>query len=101
MVKDSIENYKTKPVKITKEIAEYIAANKNALIEKGIAKRVDNFCQCIECGKESNVYLTVKNDGSTSMCLDCAVGITLDKSIEINCAMAKEDSVIKRMDCFK
>ena len=108
---NSVENYKRKPVKITKDVVAYIMANKNDLIDKGVIKRVNNFCQCIECGKESNIYLTVKGDGSTSMCLNCAIGVTLDQTIEINCAMvdgsaddnsddSADDSTVRKMNCF-
>lgn len=109
MVMNSVENYRRKPVKITKDIVAYIIANKNTLIDKGVAKRVSNSCQCITCGKESDVYLTVKGDGSTSMCLNCAVGITLDKAIEINCTTSDaakstdngaDKSTVRKMDCF-
>lgn len=109
MVMNSVENYRRKPVKITKDIVAYITANKNTLIDKGVAKRVSNSCQCITCGKESDVYLTVKGDGSTSMCLNCAVGVTLDKAIEINCTTSDaakstdngaDKSTVRKMDCF-
>ena len=109
MVMNSVENYRRKPVKITKDIVAYIIANKNTLIDKGVAKRVSNSCQCIECGKESDVYLTVKGDGSTSMCLNCAIGVTLDKAIEINCttsdsaksiANGTDNGTVRKMDCF-
>ena len=78
MVMNSVENYRRKPVKITKDIVAYIIANKNTLIDKGVVKRVSNSCQCIECGKESDIYLTVKGDGSTSMCLNCAIIIAIN-----------------------
>ena len=109
MVMNSVENYRRKPVKITKDIVAYIIANKNTLIDKGVAKRVSNSCQCIECGKESDIYLTVKGDGSTSMCLNCAIGVTLDKAIEINCttsdgaksiANGADNGTVRKMDCF-
>ena len=109
MVMNSVENYRRKPVKITKDIVAYIIANKNTLIDKGVVKRVSNSCQCIECGKESDIYLTVKGDGSTSMCLNCAIGVTLDKAIEINCttsdgaksiANAPDNGTVRKMDCF-
>ena len=113
MVMNSVENYRRKPVKITKDIVAYITANKNTLINKGVAKRVSNSCQCITCGKESDVYLTVKDDGSTSMCLNCAVGVTLDKAIEINCTTSDaagstsgstandaDNGTVRKMDCF-
>ena len=114
MVMNSVENYRRKPVKITKDIVAYIIANKNNLIDKGVVKKVSNLCQCIECGKESDVYLTVKGDGSTSMCLNCAIGVTLDKAIEINCATADSSAgstsgstandaangTVRKMDCF-
>ena len=113
MVMNSVENYRRKPVKITKDIVAYIIANKTTLIGKGVAKRVSNSCQCIECGKESDVYLTVKGDGSTSMCLNCAIGVTLDKAIEINCTISNaakstdngagngaDKSTVRKMDCF-
>ena len=112
MVVHSIENYRRKPIKITKDIVNYIVANKNSLIDKGVVKRVDNFCQCVVCGKESDIYLTVKGDGSTSVCLNCAVDITLDQSIEINCALAGDSAnhasseevgtkdAFERMKCF-
>ena len=112
MVMNSVENYRRKPVKITKDIVAYIIANKNTLIDKVVAKRVSNSCQCIECGKESDVYLTVKGDGSTSMCLNCAIGVTLDKAIEINCttsdasgstgssAEGTAKGTVRKMDCF-
>lgn len=109
MVMNSVENYRRKPVKITKDIVAYIIANKNTLIDKGVVKRVSNSCQCIECGKESDIYLTVKGDGSTSMCLNCAIGITLDKAIEINCttsdgaksiANGAANGTVRKMDCF-
>lgn len=109
MVMNSVENYRRKPVKITKDIVAYIIANKNTLIDKGVAKRVSNSCQCIECGKESDIYLTVKGDGSTSMCLNCAIGVTLDKAIEINCTTSDgaksitngaNNGTVRKMDCF-
>lgn len=109
MVMNSVENYRRKPVKITKDIVAYIIANKNTLIDKGVVKRVSNSCQCIECGKESDIYLTVKGDGSTSMCLNCAIGVTLDKVIEINCttsdgaksiANGTDNGTVRKMDCF-
>lgn len=109
MVMNSVENYRRKPVKITKDIVAYIIANKNTLIDKGVAKRVSNSCQCIECGKESDIYLTVKGDGSTSMCLNCAIGVTLDKAIEINCTTSDgaksitngaDNGTVRKMDCF-
>ncbi len=121
MVMNSVENYRRKPVKITKDIVAYIIANKNTLIDKGVAKRVSNSCQCIECGKESDIYLTVKGDGSTSMCLNCAIGVALDKAIEINCttsdgtgssagstsgstdndvANGAANGTVRKMDCF-
>lgn len=116
MVMNSVENYRRKPVKITKDIVAYIIANKNTLIDKGVVKRVSNSCQCIECGKESDIYLTVKGDGSTSMCLNCAIGVTLDKAIEINCttsdgaksiangaksiANGTDNGTVRKMDCF-
>lgn len=109
MVMNSVENYRRKPVKITKDIVAYIIANKNTLIDKGVAKIVSNSCQCIECGKESDIYLTVKGDGSTSMCLNCAIGVTLDKAIEINCttsdgaksiANGADNGTVRKMDCF-
>lgn len=109
MVMNSVENYRRKPVKITKDIVTYIIANKNTLIDKGVVKRVSNSCQCIECGKESDIYLTVKGDGSTSMCLNCAIGVTLDKAIEINCttsdgaksiANGADNGTVRKMDCF-
>lgn len=109
MVMNSVENYRRKPVKITKDIVAYIIANKNTLIYKGVVKRVSNSCQCIECGKESDIYLTVKGDGSTSMCLNCAIGVTLDKAIEINCttsdgaksiANGTDNGTVRKMDCF-
>lgn len=109
MVMNSVENYRRKPVKITKDIVAYITANKNTLIDKGVVKRVSNSCQCIECGKESDIYLTVKGDGSTSMCLNCAIGVTLDKAIEINCttsdgaksiANGTDNGTVRKMDCF-
>lgn len=105
MVMNSVENYRRKPVKITKDIVAYIIANKNTLIDKGVVKRVSNSCQCIECGKESDIYLTVKGDGSTSMCLNCAIGVTLDKAIEINCttsdgAKSIDNGTVRKMDCF-
>lgn len=109
MVMNSVENYRRKPVKITKDIVAYIIANKNTLIDKGVVKRVSNSCQCIECGKESNIYLTVNGDGSTSMCLNCAIGVTLDKAIEINCttsdgaksiANGTDNGTVRKMDCF-
>lgn len=112
MVMNSVENYRRKPVKITKDIVAYIIANKNTLIDKGVVKRVSNSCQCIECGKESDIYLTVKGDGSTSMCLNCAIGVTLDKAIEINCttsdgaksiangAKSIANGTVRKMDCF-
>lgn len=109
MVMNSVENYRRKPVKITKDIVAYIIANKNTLIDKGVVKRVSNSCQCIECGKESDIYLTVKGDGSTSMCLNCAIGVTLDKAIEINCttsdgaksiANGAANGTVRKMDCF-
>lgn len=109
MVMNSVENYRRKPVKITKDIVAYIIANKNTLIDKGVVKRVSNSCQCIECGKESDIYLTVKCDGSTSMCLNCAIGVTLDKAIEINCttsdgaksiANGTDNGTVRKMDCF-
>lgn len=109
MVMNSVENYRRKPVKITKDIVAYIIANKNTLIDKGVVKRVSNSCQCIECGKESDIYLTVKGDGSTSMCLNCAIGVTLDKAIEINCTTSDgaksitngtDNGTVRKMDCF-
>lgn len=109
MVMNSVENYRRKPVKITKDIVAYIIANKNTLVDKGVVKRVSNSCQCIECGKESDIYLTVKGDGSTSMCLNCAIGVTLDKAIEINCttsdaaksiANGTDNGTVRKMDCF-
>lgn len=109
MVMNSVENYRRKPVKITKDIVAYIIANKNTLIYKGVVKRVSNSCQCIECGKESDIYLTVNGDGSTSMCLNCAIGVTLDKAIEINCttsdgaksiANGTDNGTVRKMDCF-
>ena len=109
MVMNSVENYRRKPVKITKDIVAYIIANKNTLIDKGVVKRVSNSCQCIECGKESDISLTVKGDGSTSMCLNCAIGVTLDKAIEINCttsdgaksiANGTDNGTVRKMDCF-
>ena len=109
MVMNSVENYRRKPVKITKDIVAYIIANKNTLIDKGVVKRVSNSCQCIECGKESDIYLTVKGDGSTSMCLNCVIGVTLDKAIEINCttsdgaksiANGTDNGTVRKMDCF-
>lgn len=109
MVMNSVENYRRKPVKITKDIVAYIIANKNTLIDKGVVKRVSSSCQCIECGKESDIYLTVKGDGSTSMCLNCAIGVTLDKAIEINCttsdgaksiANGTDNGTVRKMDCF-
>lgn len=109
MVMNSVENYRRKPVKITKDIVTYIIANKNTLIDKGVVKRVSNSCQCIECGKESDIYLIVKGDGSTSMCLNCAIGVTLDKAIEINCttsdgaksiANGTDNGTVRKMDCF-
>lgn len=109
MVMNSVENYRRKPVKITKDIVAYIIANKNTLIDKGVVKRVSNSCQCIECGKESDIYLTVKGDGSTSMCLNCAIGVTLDKAIEINCTTSDgaksiandaTNGTVRKMDCF-
>lgn len=109
MVMNSVENYRRKPVKITKDIVAYIIANKNTLIDKGVVKRVSNSCQCIECGKESDIYLTVKGDGSTSMCLNCAIGVTLDKAIEISCttsdgaksiANGTDNGTVRKMDCF-
>lgn len=109
MVMNSVENYRRKPVKITKDIVAYIIANKNTLIDKGVVKRVSNSCQCIECGKESDIYLTVNGDGSTSMCLNCAIGVTLDKAIEINCttsdgaksiANGTDNGTVRKMDCF-
>lgn len=109
MVMNSVENYRRKPVKITKDIVAYIITNKNTLIDKGVAKRVSNSCQCIECGKESDIYLTVKGDGSTSMCLNCAIGVTLDKAIEINCTTSDgaksitngaDNGTVRKMDCF-
>lgn len=109
MVMNSVENYRRKPVKITKDVVAYIIANKNTLIDKGVVKRVSNSCQCIECGKESDIYLTVKGDGSTSMCLNCAIGVTLDKAIEINCTTSDgaksitngaDNGTVRKMDCF-
>jgi len=99
MVMNSVENYRRKPVKITKDIVAYIIANKNTLIDKGVVKRVSNSCQCIECGKESDIYLTVKGDGSTSMCLNCAINCTTSDGAK-SIANGTDNGTVRKMDCF-
>lgn len=96
MLLNAVKNYKNKPITITKEAINCIREHKADLVNVGVIKTVDFPNQCIQCGKDSDIWLTVLDDGSTAMCLDCTEGVTLDSSIEINCL---KDGCSK-MKCF-
>ena len=82
---EAIKNYKEQAVVITKDVINYIKSNKEELIKAGIIKEVEFPGECTHCGRKSDIWLTVKNDGSTAVCIDCAEDVVLNSAIEINC----------------
>lgn len=84
-IPDGVRGYKKDNITITKEVIEYIKNNKEALIKEGVIKEVEFPSECTHCGKNGDIWLTVIGDGSTAICLDCAEGVILNSSIEVNC----------------
>ncbi len=82
---EAIRNYKEQAVVITKDVIDYIKSNKNELVKAGIIKKVEFPGECTHCGRKGSIWLTIKNDDSTAVCIDCAEDVILNSSVEINC----------------
>ena len=76
----------------------FINENIEKLVEAKVVNVVENPAQCTQCGKESTIFLTVKNDDGTALCLDCAGGLEFNKNIVIN--VARKNANIRQMDLF-
>lgn len=82
---EAIRNYKEQAVVITKDVIDYIKSNKDELVKAGIIKKVEFPGECTHCGRKCSIWLTIKNDGNTAVCIDCAEDVILNSSVEINC----------------
>lgn len=82
---EAIRNYKEQAVVITKDVIDYIKSNKDELVKAGIIKKVEFPGECTHCGRKGSIWLTIKNDDSTAVCIDCAEDVILNSSVEINC----------------
>lgn len=94
----AIKNSNKQPFGIDFTVITFIKENIKRLIEVGVVNLVDNSAQCVQCGKECTIFLTIKNDDSTALCLDCAYGLEFNQNLVINAVM--KDKEIKCMSIF-
>lgn len=94
----AIKNSNKQSFNIDFTVVTFIKENIKRLSEVGIVNLVDNPAQCVQCGEECTIFLTVKNDDSTAMCLDCAYGLKFNQDLVINAVMKGKE--IKSMSIF-